>query len=195
MTGRSRMPARFYYAAKSEGLDPTVIISNLKSAQSYEAFFSSPDKEIKSKFIYLPITEKTKVIRDRKWVEEDVVKERKPEMALFMMGTTAQLTKALKAGSSVGWATFYIPAGSVLHIRYVRRKTKLDTKSVVGIAPLEGYWGLTVRTKDESKAGGFPWIPMYTSGMASSKLPGASITLYDLWTNVLPKGKGKSAQY
>jgi hypothetical protein len=190
------MPARFYYAAKSEGLDPKVIIPNMESAQSFE---NLPTKYT-SIYIVNRVMEKKTVAKGGDWVQEDVVKAETPEMALFMMGTTDQLRNALKDASKAGVSSFYIPPGSVLHIRYVRKKTTWDTRSVVGIAPLGGYWGLTAATnKDDSKPGGFPWIPMHTGGMGSGpsyhQEPGASITLSELMTKVLPMGQGKSAQY
>src|SRR5688500_2097177 len=112
----------------------------MKRAQAFETFPPSSGS-IWSICIYRAITEKKMIANGGNWVEEEVIKEMKPDMALFMMGTTDQLTRALKDASSAGIASFYLPADTVLHIRYVRRKTTSSTKSVVGIAPLKEYWG------------------------------------------------------
>lgn len=103
--------------------------------------------------------------------------------ALLMMGTTEKLREALLEDIKSGINAVDVP--TFMNIWYVRRRAKLETKSVVIIADKDQYWGPSYKNTLGQKG----WKEM-CRGIVSGH-----VGLKELADNILPEGQGKTAEW
>jgi hypothetical protein len=108
--------------------------------------------------------------------------------ALLMNGSTGDLQKALLAAKQAHLEGLWSTADALL-FWFVRRKpgTFADTKTVLSIAPMRGYWGIIHNNPAQVEGAGL-WVPMSDPGTYDN-----GVSIDTIVNMVLPAGEGRDA--
>ena len=114
--------------------------------------------------------------------------------AALMVGTTSDLTTALKGMLASGLNVFSVPPQDEMCIHYVRigNVSRTETRSLICLAAMKGWW----RATDVNKAGrklasgstlDIVWEPLWPNPLQ------LGIVMSDLINNVVPRAHGVGA--